>query len=200
MLEADAGAGYREHGRFQAVAVLATERVQPRSRSWKRPGCRRESSTSSSEAIEAGAALVEEPRVSMVSFTGSLEVGREIAAYCGRYNKRVHLEMGGKNAIIVLDDADVDLAIEGAVWSAFGTSGQRCTAASRMIVQERVASAFTDGLVGRAKALRAGEWPRGGDGGRASRQRAGAREGPAVHGDRAGRRRRYRLRRIAGHW
>ena len=93
----------------------------------------------------------------MVSFTGSLEVGREIAAYCGRYNKRLHLEMGGKNAIIVLDDADIDLAVEGAVWSAFGTSGQRCTAASRMIVQRTVVDAeFTDALVGRAQALRLG--------------------------------------------
>ena len=105
---------------------------------------------------QTGAALVEEPRVNMVSFTGSLEVGREIGAYCGRYNKRLHLEMGGKNAIIILDDADIDLAIEGAVWSAFGTSGQRCTAASRMIVQEPVASVFTDQLVGRARALRLG--------------------------------------------
>jgi aldehyde dehydrogenase (NAD+) len=105
---------------------------------------------------EAGAAVVEEPRVSMVSFTGSLEVGREIAAYCGRFNKRLHLEMGGKNAIIILDDADIDLALEGATWSAFGTSGQRCTAASRMIVQERVATAFTDALVNRATALRLG--------------------------------------------
>jgi acyl-CoA reductase-like NAD-dependent aldehyde dehydrogenase len=105
---------------------------------------------------QAGAALVEQPRVNMVSFTGSLEVGREIAAYCGRYNKRLHLEMGGKNAIIILDDADIDLAIEGAVWSAFGTSGQRCTAASRMIVHERVASAFSDGLIGRAEKLRLG--------------------------------------------
>jgi len=105
---------------------------------------------------QTGAALVEEPRVNMVSFTGSLEVGREIAAYCGRYNKRLHLEMGGKNAIIILDDADIDLAIEGAVWSAFGTSGQRCTAASRMIVHERVASAFSDGLIGRAEKLRLG--------------------------------------------
>src|SRR3972149_9056445 len=84
---------------------------------------------------QTGAALVEDARVAMVSFTGSLEVGREIAAYCGRNGKRVHLELGGKNAIIVLDDADLDLAIEGAVWSAFGTTGQRCTAASRMIVQ-----------------------------------------------------------------
>ena len=105
---------------------------------------------------EAGAALVEDPRVAMVSFTGSAEVGREIGAYCGRHGKRVHLEMGGKNAIIVLDDADVDLAIEGAVWSAFGTSGQRCTAASRMIVDNGVASTFTDGLVSRATALKLG--------------------------------------------
>jgi len=105
---------------------------------------------------QTGAAIVEEPRVAMVSFTGSLEVGREIAAYCGRYNKRLHLEMGGKNAIIVLDDADLDLAIEGAIWSAFGTSGQRCTAASRMIVHEGVASTFTDQLAGRARALRLG--------------------------------------------
>jgi len=105
---------------------------------------------------QTGAALVDDPRVAMVSFTGSLEVGREIAAYCGRNGKRVHLEMGGKNAIIVLDDADIDLAIEGAVWSAFGTSGQRCTAASRMIVQERLVGAFTDRLVARAVALRLG--------------------------------------------
>jgi aldehyde dehydrogenase (NAD+) len=105
---------------------------------------------------EAGAALVEDPRVAMVSFTGSLEVGREIAAYCGRNGKRVHLELGGKNAIIVLDDADIDLAIDGAVWSAFGTSGQRCTAASRMIVEDSVSAEFTDRLVKRANALRLG--------------------------------------------
>ncbi len=105
---------------------------------------------------QAGAALVEDPRVAMVSFTGSLEVGRGIAALCGRHSKRVHLELGGKNAIIVMDDADLDLAIEGAVWSAFGTSGQRCTAASRMIVHERVAAPFTDMLVSHARALRLG--------------------------------------------
>ena len=105
---------------------------------------------------EAGAALVREPSVTMVSFTGSLEVGREIAAYCGGAGKRLHLEMGGKNAIIVLDDADLDLAIEGAVWSAFGTTGQRCTAASRLIAQEEVAQRLTDALVGRARALRIG--------------------------------------------
>lgn len=106
---------------------------------------------------DTGAALVRDPRVAMVSFTGSIEVGREIASYCGANGKRVHLEMGGKNAIIVLDDADIDLAIEGAVWSAFGTSGQRCTAASRMIVQKGVLNAFTDGLVARAASLRLGD-------------------------------------------
>src|SRR3970282_1225182 len=106
---------------------------------------------------EAGAALVEDPRVAMVSFTGSLEVGREIAAYCGRNGKRVHLELGGKTAIIVLDDAALDLAIDGAVWSAFGTSGQRCTAASRMVVQDRVREEFTGRLIARANALRLGD-------------------------------------------
>jgi aldehyde dehydrogenase (NAD+) len=93
----------------------------------------------------------------MVSFTGSIEVGREIAAYCGANGKRVHLEMGGKNAIIVLGDADIDLAIEGAVWSAFGTSGQRCTAASRMIVQEGAVDAFTEKLIASAETLRLGD-------------------------------------------
>jgi aldehyde dehydrogenase (NAD+) len=106
---------------------------------------------------EAGAALVEDPRVAMVSFTGSLEVGREVAAYCGRNSKRVHLELGGKNAIIVMDDADLDLALDGATWSAFGTTGQRCTAASRLIVHERVSGEFTEALVARACRLRLGD-------------------------------------------
>ncbi len=106
---------------------------------------------------ETGAAVIEDPRVAMVSFTGSLQVGREIGAYCGRFGKRLHLELGGKNAIIVMDDADLDLAVDGAVWSAFGTSGQRCTAASRMIVHEDAAPAFTERLVARANALRLGD-------------------------------------------
>ena len=106
---------------------------------------------------ETGAGVIEDARVAMVSFTGSLEVGREIGAYCGRYGKRLHLELGGKNAIIVMDDADLDLAVDGAVWSAFGTSGQRCTAASRMIVHERTAAAFTERLVARARSLRLGD-------------------------------------------
>jgi aldehyde dehydrogenase (NAD+) len=106
---------------------------------------------------EAGAMLVRHPGVAMVSFTGSVEAGREIAGECARSGRRLHLEMGGKNAIIVLDDADVDLAIEGAVWSAFGTSGQRCTAASRLIVQERALAPFAGKLVARAQALRLGD-------------------------------------------
>jgi aldehyde dehydrogenase (NAD+) len=106
---------------------------------------------------EAGAALVREPRVAMVSFTGSVEAGREIATECAQRGKRVHLELGGKNAIIVLDDADLDLALEGVVWSAFGTSGQRCTAASRIIAHERVAADLTDRLVARAGSLRLGD-------------------------------------------
>lgn len=106
---------------------------------------------------QAGAALVEDPRAAMVSFTGSLEIGRQIAVSCAHAGKRLHLELGGKNAIIVLEDADIDLAIEGAVWSAFGTSGQRCTAASRIIVDQRVVDGFTERLVARARGLRLGD-------------------------------------------
>ena len=133
---------------------------------------------------EAGAALVRDPRVAMVSFTGSLEVGREIASYCGAAGKRVHLELGGKNAIIVLDDADVDLAIEGAVWSAFGTSGQRCTAASRMIVHRpRPGRLHAQARLARRLAPPRRR-PRRGDGGRPRRQPARAGEDPGLHGDR----------------
>ncbi|BBW98499.1 aldehyde dehydrogenase family protein [Geobacillus icigianus] len=86
----------------------------------------------------AGNALVEHPDVKVISFTGSNEVGRMIAEKCGRLLKKVSLEMGGKNAVIVMDDADLSLAVDGIIWSAFGTSGQRCTACSRVIVHERV--------------------------------------------------------------
>ena len=103
-----------------------------------------------------GEALVRDPRVRMVSFTGSVEAGRDVGTHCAQTGKRVHLEMGGKNAIIVLDDADLDLALDGAVWSAFGTSGQRCTAASRIIVQDAVTASLTDRLVAAARSLRLG--------------------------------------------
>src|SRR5258708_4505522 len=84
----------------------------------------------------AGAPLVEHPDVRAISFTGSSEVGRIVGEAAARTFKPCSLEMGGKNAIIVLDDANIDLAVDGAVWGAFGTTGQRCTAASRMVVQK----------------------------------------------------------------
>ncbi len=105
---------------------------------------------------EAGAPLVRHPGVNLVSFTGSTEVGREVARVGAETYKKVSLEMGGKNAILVLDDAALDLAVEGALWGGFGTSGQRCTAASRVIVHEKVHRAFTRDFVERAKALRLG--------------------------------------------
>jgi aldehyde dehydrogenase (NAD+) len=106
---------------------------------------------------EVGAALVRHPHVQLVSFTGSAAVGREIAASCGQDLKRVSLELGGKNAQVVLEDADLELALEGALWGAFGTTGQRCTATSRLIVHREVAREFTDRLVARAKQLKIGD-------------------------------------------
>jgi aldehyde dehydrogenase (NAD+) len=105
---------------------------------------------------EAGAALVESPGVAVISFTGSTEVGRIIAGRCGQMMKRVSCELGGKNAIVVLDDANLELALKGALWSAFGTAGQRCTAASRLIVQRGVKAKFRDALVERTRALKMG--------------------------------------------
>jgi acyl-CoA reductase-like NAD-dependent aldehyde dehydrogenase len=105
---------------------------------------------------EAGAPLVEHPGVDLVSFTGSTEVGRIVAMACAKHGKRYSLEMGGKNPIIVMDDANLDLALDGSVWSAFGTSGQRCTAASRLIVHESVAQKFAERLAERASGLRLG--------------------------------------------
>ena len=105
---------------------------------------------------EVGAALVQHPDVQLVSFTGSAAVGREIAASCGRSLKRVSLELGGKNAQIVMEDADLELAVEGALWGAFGTTGQRCTATSRLIVHHAIAKRMTEALVARAQKLKIG--------------------------------------------
>ena len=106
---------------------------------------------------EVGAALVRHPDVQLVSFTGSAAVGREIASICGQQLKRVALELGGKNAQIVMEDADLDLAVEGALWGAFGTTGQRCTATSRLILHRDVAKRMTDALVARARQLKIGD-------------------------------------------
>jgi alpha-ketoglutaric semialdehyde dehydrogenase len=106
--------------------------------------------------VEAGAPLVAHKNVRLISFTGSTDTGRIIAEKCANQNKIVSLEMGGKNAIIVMDDADVDNAVEGCLWGAFGTSGQRCTASSRLVVHKKVYKKFVEKLVERVKKLRVG--------------------------------------------
>ena len=106
---------------------------------------------------DVGKALVEHPGVRVLSFTGSTSVGRSIAESAARLNKKLSLEMGGKNAIIVMDDADIDLVTDATLWAAFGTSGQRCTAASRLIVQKGIASKVKESLVERTKKLRLGD-------------------------------------------
>ena len=87
---------------------------------------------------EVGDRIVRHPDVPVVTLTGSRETGVAVLEAAAENLKHVHLELGGKNGIIVMDDADLDLAVDGILWSAFGTSGQRCTAASRVIVHERV--------------------------------------------------------------
>ncbi|MBV8599920.1 MAG: aldehyde dehydrogenase family protein [Actinobacteria bacterium] len=105
---------------------------------------------------EAGEALVRHPDVPVITFTGSRETGIAVTKAAADHLKHVHLELGGKNAIIVMDDADLELAVEGIVWSAFGTSGQRCTAASRVIVHEAVYGELQSKLVAAAERLRLG--------------------------------------------
>ncbi len=104
----------------------------------------------------AGAPLAEHLDVPVISFTGSTAVGRLIAEACAPEFKHCSLEMGGKNIIIVMEDANLDLAVDGAVWGGFGTTGQRCTAASRIAVHKSVYSEFTSRLVARAKKLKIG--------------------------------------------
>jgi aldehyde dehydrogenase (NAD+) len=105
---------------------------------------------------EAGAPLVAHPGVRAISFTGSSEVGRIVGQTAAGLFKPCSLEMGGKNAMIVLEDANLDLALEGALWGAFGTTGQRCTATSRIILHKSIAAEFAEKLVTRAKSLRVG--------------------------------------------
>ncbi|HMA41579.1 MAG TPA: aldehyde dehydrogenase family protein [Gemmatimonadales bacterium] len=103
-----------------------------------------------------GKGIIEHPDVPVISFTGSTETGSVIGAVCGRMHKRLSLEMGGKNAMIVMDDADLDLALDGVLWGAFGTTGQRCTATSRLVLHEKVHDRFLQMLVDRAGKLRLG--------------------------------------------
>ncbi|HMG87372.1 MAG TPA: aldehyde dehydrogenase family protein [Terracidiphilus sp.] len=104
----------------------------------------------------AGNALVEHPDVRAISFTGSSEVGSHVAQRAAATFKPVSLEMGGKNAQIVLDDANLELALDGALWGSFGTTGQRCTATSRILLQRGIARRFTNEFVARARALKIG--------------------------------------------
>jgi aldehyde dehydrogenase (NAD+) len=106
---------------------------------------------------EAGAPLVSHPGIRAISFTGSSEVGRIVGQTAAGLFKPCSLEMGGKNAMIVLEDANLDLALEGALWGAFGTTGQRCTATSRIILHKSIAAEFTEKLVTRAKSLKVGD-------------------------------------------
>src|SRR5713226_6753789 len=120
----------------------------------------------------AGAALVEHPDVPVISFTGSTATGSRIGETCGRMHKRLSLEMGGKNAQIVMDDADLELALEGVLWGAFSTTGQRCTATSRLILHRRIHDRFVADLTARAEKLRLGDG-----------RRPGTDVGPLIHDD-----------------
>jgi aldehyde dehydrogenase (NAD+) len=106
---------------------------------------------------EVGEYLVKHPQVDAVSFTGSSNVGERLEAICGRQHKPISTETGGKNVIIIMDDADLDLAVDGAVWGGFGTSGQRCTAASRVVVHAPVYSQFLKRFKEAAQRLRLGD-------------------------------------------
>lgn len=106
---------------------------------------------------DVGDAMVHHDGIKLISFTGSNDTGRNIASECGRQLKKVSLEMGGKNAVIVMDDADIELAVEGILWSAFGTSGQRCTACSRVIVHEDVKEQVEKRILEEMKKLTIGD-------------------------------------------
>lgn len=105
---------------------------------------------------EVGMAIVAHPDVDLISFTGSTVVGKKISAVASESLKRVSLELGGKNAQIVMPDADMKLALDGVLWGAFGTTGQRCTATSRLILHEKIHDEFVDMLLKRVEKLRLG--------------------------------------------
>src|SRR5437660_4901326 len=111
----------------------------------------------SGDGPNAGAPLAQHKEVPVLSFTGSTAVGRIIAEACAPDFKHVSLEMGGQNILIVMDDANLDLAIDGAIWGGFGTTGQRCTAASRIAVHKSVYKEFVTRFVERAKSLKVGD-------------------------------------------
>jgi aldehyde dehydrogenase (NAD+) len=111
----------------------------------------------SGDGPNAGAPLAQHKDVPVISFTGSTAVGRLVAEACAPQFKHCSLEMGGKNIILVMEDANLDLAVDGAIWGGFGTTGQRCTAASRVAVHKSVYKEFVTRFVDRAKALKVGD-------------------------------------------
>jgi aldehyde dehydrogenase (NAD+) len=106
---------------------------------------------------DVGMSIVSHPDVDLVSFTGSTGVGKKISEVSSQTLKRVSLELGGKNAQLVMDDADLALALDGVLWGAFGTTGQRCTATSRLLLHEKIYDKFMTMLVDRTKKLRLGD-------------------------------------------
>src|SRR5712691_7664828 len=102
------------------------------------------------DGASAGTPLTRHPGVALISFTGSSETGRQVNLACADTFKLASLEMGGKNALIVMDDARLDLAVEGALWGSFATTGQRCTATSRIIAHKKILKEFVDRFVERA--------------------------------------------------
>ena len=104
-----------------------------------------------------GNAIVGHPKIPLISFTGSTETGAKLGEVCGRMHKRLSLEMGGKNAMIVMDDANLELALDGVLWGAFGTTGQRCTATSRLLLHRKIHDRFLKMLVDRVEKLRLGD-------------------------------------------
>ncbi len=131
-----------------------------------------------------GKAILNSSDVNLVSFTGSTEVGRIVSEACAPTFKKCHLEMGGKNVIVVMDDANLDLAVDGAIWGGFGTTGQRCTAASRVAVHKKIYSKFVEKFVARAESAESGRRPRPGHGHGPVHQRAAAQDRYEIRGNR----------------
>ncbi len=106
---------------------------------------------------KVGEYLVSHPGVDAISFTGSFDTGKRLEGICGAIHRIIVTEMGGKNAIIIMDDANLDLAVEGAIWGGFGTTGQRCTAVSRIVVHKKVYQKFIEKLKTAASRLKVGD-------------------------------------------
>ena len=154
----DARAGLRKYGGVEAGGRYAAFVLQSRASAGRGRTAGRRAERRFRRWARRGRAALTHPKVNLVSFTGSTEVGRIVSQACAPTFKKCHLEMGGKNIIIVMDDANLDLAVEGAVWGGFGTTGQRCTAASRVAVHKKVYQRIRGEICrARVKALKVGD-------------------------------------------